>query len=99
MNIAKKYNFSNVSTFHRYCYSILTTHKNEIGFGNFKKLQIADDEYEYRLIDEILKEIAMFKRKVGKWNFATKFYLHTLSFKQYNRLIIHSNDRIFKIIL
>lgn len=53
----KKYNFSNVSTFHRYSYSILTTYKNEIGFGNFKKLQIADDEYEYRLIDEILKEI------------------------------------------
>lgn len=53
----KKYNFDNVSTFHRYCYSILTTYKNEIGFGNFKKLQIADDEYEYRLIDEILKEI------------------------------------------
>ena len=53
----KKYYFDNVSTFHRYCYSILTTYKNEIGFGNFKKLQIADDEYEYRLIDEILKEI------------------------------------------
>ena len=52
----KKYEFNNVYTFHRYCYSILSRHKDEIGFARFKKIDIVDDDYQYILLDEILKE-------------------------------------------
>lgn len=49
----KKYEFNNVYTFHRYCYSILSRHKDEIGFARFKKIDIVDDDYQYILLDEM----------------------------------------------
>ena len=52
----KKYDFNNVYTFHKYCYSILSRCKDEIGFEKFKKINIVDDDYQYSLLDEILKD-------------------------------------------
>lgn len=50
----KKYDFHNIYTFHSFCYQILKDSKDELGFNNFERTNVIDDEYAYKLIDNIL---------------------------------------------
>ena len=52
-----KYEFKNIYTFHKYCYILLLQHKDELGFQNADKITVANDDYSYKLIDDILNKL------------------------------------------
>ena len=53
----KQYEFDNIYTFHSFCFKIISQNKDELGFKNFEKIRLVSDDYEYEIIDEILKDL------------------------------------------
>lgn len=53
----KKYKFDNVYTFHSFCFKLLVQNKNELGFEKFKKIRLVSDDYESKIIDDILHDL------------------------------------------
>ena len=53
----KKYEFENIYTFHGYCFKIFMQNKDELGYSKFDKIKIATDDYQYKIIDDILTNL------------------------------------------
>ena len=53
----QNYNFNNIYTFHSFCYSILKDYKDELGFNKFDSIRLVTEDYELKLIEDILSEI------------------------------------------
>lgn len=53
----KNYEFNNIYTFHSFCFKLLIENKDELGFQKFERIKLVTDDYEYKIIDNILSEL------------------------------------------
>ena len=68
----KKYNFTNIYTFHSYCYRMLQYAKDEIGFKNFKKIRLVTEDYEMEILNEIANDLNVKFNPKNLMQFITK---------------------------
>ena len=55
----KGYDFDNIYTFHSFCYDIIKNNKDELGFQKFNKIHVVDEDFEERIILDILSELKL----------------------------------------
>ncbi len=51
------YEFKNIYTFHSFCFKLLIDNKDELGFKSFERIKLVTDDYEYKIIDNILNDL------------------------------------------